>query len=418
MGHHPARRAFTLIEIMIVMGIVALLAAMVLYLINPVELFAQARDSGRISNLNTLKVALELVRSDQLPLGTANTLYVSVPDPTAPAPAGNQCQGLGLPILPSGWTYHCAASSTYLKTDGTGWLPVNFSMIPGGGSPISILPVDPTNATSSDLYYTYGVGVGNNWELTAVLESKKDVSFAINDGCPDPAKYELGTCSITTFAHQFAGYWPFEEGAGTMTADLSGYNATGTITNPVWTAGKIGGALDFSAGNAYVDFGVQPELQSSSSMSITAWIYADSWPSDDATILSTTDSSVLKGYQFDISQDFGTRVVRMAVRNNTVMGAAGRYGTIVLNTGQWYFVAGVYNAATQAVDVYLNGQLNDGQFVGTPSSSQVPSGIPTRVADKTGLPGAYPFLGVIDQVRVYDRPLTATQIQAIYAAMQ
>ncbi len=188
-------RGFTLIELTIVIGIIILLFAVVVYLINPAELLRQSRDSARISALNALKVTLELARSDQLPLGSANTLYISVPDPTAPA-TGNQCQGLGLPALSGGWTYHCVAPSNYLKVDGTGWLPVDFAGLPGGGSPINPLPADPVNATSSGLYYAYGVA-GNNWELTAVLESNKDASYAANDGCSNPAKYELGTCGIT-----------------------------------------------------------------------------------------------------------------------------------------------------------------------------------------------------------------------------
>src|ERR1035441_6029718 len=47
-----------------------------------------------------------------------NTVYVSIPDPTATTTLGDQCQGLGLLSLPTAYTYHCAASSTFRMNDG------------------------------------------------------------------------------------------------------------------------------------------------------------------------------------------------------------------------------------------------------------------------------------------------------------
>lgn len=53
-----AHQGFTLIEILIVMGLVAILATVVLVALNPARQFAQARDTQRASNVNAILNAI------------------------------------------------------------------------------------------------------------------------------------------------------------------------------------------------------------------------------------------------------------------------------------------------------------------------------------------------------------------------
>jgi prepilin-type N-terminal cleavage/methylation domain-containing protein len=172
----PKRRpGFTLIELLVVIAILAVLAVVVILTLNPAGLLQESRDSNRLSDMATLNSAISLYMADVTngsSLGQSNTLYVSVPDPTATSTAGDQCQGLGLPALPATYSYHCANATYYRNTDATGWIPVNLSQNFFGSS-LAQLPIDPTNVTSSRLWYTYTTDGAGRYEMTTAFESAK-----------------------------------------------------------------------------------------------------------------------------------------------------------------------------------------------------------------------------------------------------
>ncbi len=174
-------KGFTLIELLVVIGIVAILAVVVILTLNPAELLKQARDSNRISDMNTLKSALSVYLADvSTPsLGSTSNCYMSA---TSTNP-GN-----------CGWNgARTATSSTSTAVDSTGWVPVNFTLITSG-SPFGSLPKDPTNV--SPYVYRYAPSSSNTFALMAPLESSKytsTTSAAANDGGVSSTAYEAGT---------------------------------------------------------------------------------------------------------------------------------------------------------------------------------------------------------------------------------
>ena len=232
-----SRRGFTLIELLVVIAIIAILSVVVILTLNPAELLRQSRDSNRVADMGTLTTALGIFSEDQSSgsLGSANTVYVSIPDPSATSTLGDQCQGLGLPTLPSTYAYHCAASSTYRNTNGQGWIPVSFSSI-SVGSPFGSFPVDPINTSSTRNYYTYATN-GTQYEVTAPMESQKyklggSGDVIGGDGATLSTVYAKGSnLSLEPLDYgdaSLVGYWPLTEGTGTVAYDYSGSNATGT----------------------------------------------------------------------------------------------------------------------------------------------------------------------------------------------
>jgi len=192
-------KGFTLIELLIVIGILAILATTVVLVLNPAQILAESRDTQRISDLGSVNSAIGLY------LATAGSIDMA---------AVGECIG---ETSPNYWATRAGVTSPYTyafvsvdqhanierDVDGTGWVPIDFSLI-SGGSPLATLPNDPTD-TGTDLtaadghFYTYTCS-GNTFEINGNMESDKfgnnggsDVES--NDGGPAAtnAIYEIGT---------------------------------------------------------------------------------------------------------------------------------------------------------------------------------------------------------------------------------
>jgi len=180
------KKGFTLLELLIVIGILSILSTTVVLVINPAQLLKKARDSQRISDLNTLKTAIAyyITETGSPSIGVINTTttYSDV--------EGVACDSA------------TAHTSNTFAVDNSGWIPINFGGM-AGGSPIGALPGDP-NPTAKDAsparYYTYMVGDVTNFTflLTANMEStyyttEGDGDVETNDGGNHITLYEVGT---------------------------------------------------------------------------------------------------------------------------------------------------------------------------------------------------------------------------------
>ena len=184
-----SNQSFTLIEILVVVALIAVLAVAIILALNPSELIKQARDSQRMTDINNVTRAVNLYIGDTGGsgfYGTSSVVYVSIPDTTS------TCANLGLPPLLSGWSYKCVSSSTLQKTDGTGWIPIDFSK-QSFGKTLSKLPIDPINQTSTGNFYTYTYNQQTGkYEINTRFESTKRQGLASSDGGDNGNVYEQG----------------------------------------------------------------------------------------------------------------------------------------------------------------------------------------------------------------------------------
>jgi hypothetical protein len=199
----------------------------------------------------------------------------------------------------------------------------------------------------------------------------------------------------------------FNEGTGTTVADVSGNTLTGTINGAAWTTGgKYGNALSFNGTSSYVDLGNPAALQLTGSMTWSAWVKAAANPADDGQVVAKSDGA--SGWQFKTSPDTGPHTFGVGV-SGSGGSIAQRYSVATRSLNVWYHVAGVYNAAAATLDVYVNGVLDNGTLVGTIPAAQVNSAVNVNIGRRTG---GFLFNGIIDEVRIYNRALSAAEIQS------
>ncbi len=405
------RKAFTLIELLVVIAIIAVLAVVVVLTLNPGQLILQSRDSTRLSDLASLQSAISLYQTDaaingSVRLGSSSVIYVSIPDPAATTTLGTTCSTMGLPALPNGYTYHCAASSTFRKVDGTGWIPVNLSSITSG-APLGQLPIDPTNASSSRSYLTYTTN-GTQYELTSQIESTKyklggSNDTASSDGGTQASLYEKGT-NLTLEPLDYGdssllGYWTFDEGTGTVAYDYSGNNATGSwcCGGAAYAVGKVGpytGQFNGAAAHPVIPWGIPINT-----FTLSMWIYATSWNGAYTQPLFSNDVYPTQGFRFGANN-----INKLIFWTSEDAGSIGLVAPTALSTTTWYHVAVTYDGVN--AKLYTNGSL---------SASTTGTMVVSTSTLSIGFVGGYSvWNGYIDDVRIYNRTFSASEVQALY----
>jgi prepilin-type N-terminal cleavage/methylation domain-containing protein len=410
------RSAFTLIELLVVIGIIAILSIVVVLVLNPSQILMQGRDSNRVADMASMTEALSVYAAGGgTSFGSGNVVYVSIPDPMATSTAGDQCQGLGLPVLPSTYTYQCSSPANYRNVDGTGWIPVNFKSI-SAGSPLSQLPIDPINTSSSRNYYTYDTN-GSQYEVTAPMESQKyglggSNDVIGNDGGTLATVYEKGTKvglePLDYGDNSLVGYWTLDEGTGSVAYDYSGNNATGSWngaqagTNGYYSSGHNqlwAGAFASTSTLTVVTSTWPASLDPSGIWSVSLWSYTGIGQNTYPGLWGVGPSGNYTLYYTNSSGNACIWWVTACIGSSS----------IPVDFGAWDMWVVTRNGTT--FSVFKNGSL---MSVGTKSGT---TGLTTFYIGSQGISnnnGQY-FNGLIDDVRVYNRALTAAQIAAMYA---
>jgi RHS repeat-associated protein len=198
-----------------------------------------------------------------------------------------------------------------------------------------------------------------------------------------------------------AGYWKFDENSGTTAADLSGNNNTGTLTSGAsWATGQSGAATSLDGVNDYVQVGPQSSLAMTTAATFSAWIY----PTGPGSLATYGGIILDKESEYEIAR-FTDGTIAWAFANTSP-------GYTWINTGyvaplnQWTHLTITYDNGV--VKTYANGSLTHTHSgtgaIGDANTSWNDFRIGGRQA------GSQHFHGRIDEVRVYNRALSASEV--------
>jgi hypothetical protein len=196
------------------------------------------------------------------------------------------------------------------------------------------------------------------------------------------------------------GAWGFDETTGGSAVDASGNGNTGTITGAARsTAGKYGGALSFNGTSDWVTIPDAPSLDLTSAMTIEAWIRPTAVGTAWRTVLLKEQPSSLI-YALYAGNAKGKPATD--VFTNHDIGLNGVTNT-ALNA--WTHLAATYDGTT--LRLFVNGvQVSSKAVTG---AIKVSTGV-VRIGGNS-VWGEW-FSGLIDEVRVYSRALSASELQA------
>ena len=205
----------------------------------------------------------------------------------------------------------------------------------------------------------------------------------------------------STLSSGLAGWWTFDgNDLKSNVSDKSGYGNTGylygfTSTSTATVAGKTGQGLRFNGNSTYAFLPNYAILNLNSAVTMSAWIYVDSYTTGE--IFTYHENG---GYRYRINTD-GTVTFFDNGGTNYISTTA----VIPLHT--WTNV--VARGDSSGLSIYINGSLSisgGAAFIGSATTANGAIG--------SSWTGAELFQGIIDDVRVYSRALSVSEIKQLY----
>ena len=274
-------------------------------------------------------------------------------------------------------------------------------VVSGGSSNTALVP-------SANIVFG---GSGANRTVTVTPAANQTGTATITVAVSDGTLTASDTFVLTVSSAQptgLAGYWKFDEGAGTQAADSSGQGRVGTLLKSTgWTTGKLGGALAFTAADANDRVDMGNFNVSGNKLTLAAWIYVKSIGSDPRIIAKSTGTQTNDLYWLLEIDDGSTPRLGFRVHSG---GSLLRLTGGSVEKNQWIHVAGVYDGTTMRI--YKNGV----EVAKKAKSGSLRTGSASVWVGDNPPNAQRPFEGSIDDVQVYSRALSVAEVQGLHKA--
>lgn len=281
--------------------------------------------------------------------------------------------------------------------------------------------ISNVNSLENSIDLTIGTQGNGNADLNGFVDSVKIYNYARTStqvrqdyaakGGVMGVAAQFGPDTNNKLSDGLVGYWKMDESAANTcsglvndSCDSSGNGLDGSWTgNSTYTVdGKYGYGTIHDGSGDYININDSPLISFTGPFTVAAWVKRSSTNTADG-IFGKYDSSLSqRSYMLGMNTSFA----QFTVSSNGVT-TTQTTGTTAISSGQWYHIAGVYDGSN--IRVFVNGVQ---ESMSSHSSGVVDNGSALHIGD--GDNTFWPFHGVIDEARIYNRALSEGEIRSLY----
>ena len=234
-----------------------------------------------------------------------------------------------------------------------------------------------------------------------------EVAAVNGDNVEGPLSAEVMVTTEPAPAPQ-VGWWLLDDGSGLGVADSSGNGWDGSLLNgPLWGEGRIDGGLVMDGADDVVDLpaGV---LDGGDDVSVALWFQTT----------KTGQQALISGANASNSNEFLVFLLSdVEIRFDTGEDGSSVSWTVAsVADGLWHHLAVVRDGSNGQVTLYIDG-ASQGTKSATLNPLQIDAGGLVLGQEQDSVGGGYTasqaFAGTLDEVRLYNQALTATEITTL-----
>lgn len=254
----------------------------------------------------------------------------------------------------------------------------------------------------------------NDWQKISTLTKGTSTPHFIISGATSSLIIE-GKESIVVddIKSGLVGYWKFDEATSSIAYDSSGNWNTGIPTGGPTKATSscmIGSCYSFDGNDDYINMGSGASLNTPTDYTIGMWAYNKAGSDTYPTLFNRAGQSGSNGFFWVYTG--GTDEVNVSFQWSTGSGYISTTFNNVFPKDAWTHLTFVFTNSDKALKLYANGS----QFSTTrtlTNSLPVDDGA-LYVGTYQGTATNYSFDGSIDDVRIYNRALSVSEIKQLY----
>lgn len=246
-----------------------------------------------------------------------------------------------------------------------------------------------------------GTGSSTNYKLTdsggeGVVGSGSSGSYKLTQGYVAQLSQSI---TLEVLPNGIVSYYPLDTGVGTVAYDVSTNENRGFFAGtPGWTTGKLNQGISLNGSTQYTNIAHAANLNLSGDLTIEAWVNVPDYANNSTIAAKTTGNGTANNtYEFRIQQTTGKlQFLGFDTALQTVT------SSVAVPTGAFVHVAVTKISGT--VTLYIDGSSSGSGAVGTTNTNSNSLKLGAR-DDLTNF-----FKGTLDEVKLYNRGLSATEI--------